>query len=193
MLNHRLSVDHVVMNHCADLSTHIEEDCMTKRFVIAQLVMAFICTQGGASLAAWGDGPGCGGGKMLFDSEPKSIFMQLFGSTSNVPTQPFGISSGTSGCTNNGMIVQNERVNVFANLNFENLSQEMAQGHGEHLASLATLMGVPADKQAVFFSLAQDKYLALMRAGETEPVAMLTALQSAMADHPVLANASIRR
>lgn len=81
-------------------------------------------------LAAWGDGPGCGLGKMLFEREPKSILMQHLGSTSNVPSQPFGISSGTSGCTNNGKIVKEEQATVFASLNFENLSQEMAQGRG---------------------------------------------------------------
>src|SRR5205085_8722171 len=102
-------------------------------------------------------------------------------------SQTFGISSGTSGCTNDGMIFADQKVNVFASINFENLSQEMAQGGGEHLASLATLMGVPAEHQAEFFALTQEKYTTLIQSGEAAPVAMLKALHAAIAGHPVLA------
>jgi len=161
---------------------------MKHRLLLSTLTCAAVCAQASISFAGWGEGPGCGLGKMLFDSQPKSILMQHFGSTSNVPSQPFGISSGTSGCTNNGMVVQEERTTMFAQLNFENLSQDMAQGHGEHLAALATLMGVPPDRQHDFFSMAQAKYVDLIDHGETTPRAMLTALQSAMAGHPVLAD-----
>jgi hypothetical protein len=152
---------------------------------VVSLAGAVLCFHAGTAFAAWGDGPGCGLGKMLFDREPKSILMQHLGSTSNVPSQPFGISSGTSGCTNNGMIVKEEQATVFASLTFDNLSQELAQGHGEHLVSLATLMGIPPDRQPEFFSLAQDHYLKLMQAGDTSPKLMLTALQAAMTGQPV--------
>jgi DUF3015 family protein len=164
-----------------------------RRFVVAHLAVAFVLAQAGVGLAAWGDGPGCGAGKMLFDSEPKSILMQHFGSTSNVPTQPFGISTGTSGCTNNGMIVKGEQANVFASLNFDNLSQEIAQGQGEHLTSLAVLLGVPAEHQAEFFSMAQENYKALIQTGENAPSAMLMALQNVMKSHPVLAKLNTDR
>ena len=166
---------------------------MKLRLFVSQLAMVAVCAQAGTGLAAWGDGPGCGLGKMLFDKEPKSVLLQHFGSTSNVPSQPFALSSGTSGCTNNGMIVKEEQTTLFASLNFDNLSQDMAKGHGEHLASLATLMGVPSDRQAEFFSLAQDNYLTLIQAGDASPSAMLTALQRAMEGHPVLAKASSSR
>ncbi len=79
---------------------------------------------------------------------------------------------------------------MFAQLNFENLSQEMAQGQGEHLASLATLMGVPTEHQAEFFAMTQEKYTTLVKAGEASPVAMIKALNDAVATHPVLAEVS---
>jgi hypothetical protein len=82
---------------------------------------------------------------------------------------------------------------MFAEINFENLSQEMAQGRGEHLASLATLMGVPVEHQAAFFALTQEKYTTLIQSGETAPVAMIKALNAAMASHPVLAQLSTSR
>jgi hypothetical protein len=43
-------------------------------------------------------------------------------------------------------------------LNFENIKQDMAQGHGEYLSSLSTLMGIPQDRQASFFAHAQSRY-----------------------------------
>lgn len=157
------------------------------------LTSAIVFAQTGTSVAAWGDGPGCGLGKVVFENEPKSILLQHLGSTLNVPSQPFAISTGVSGCTNNGMIVKEEQTTMFASLNFENLSQEMAQGHGEHLASLAKLMGVPSERQPEFFALAQDRYLSLMQAEDVSPKAMLTALQAAMARQSAVAEAKTDR
>ena len=166
---------------------------MQIKTAVVSVAFVGLCFQGGTVLAAWGDGPGCGLGKMLFDREPKSILMQHIGSTSNVPSQPFGISSGTSGCTNNGMIVKEEQATVFASLAFNDLSQEMAQGHGEHLVSLATVLGVPPDRQAEFFALVQDRYLSLMRTGESSPQDMVRALQSAMIRQPIRAEVFTNR
>jgi DUF3015 family protein len=150
----------------------------------------FVCFQTLPALAVWGNDPGCGLGKEIFDGNPgqKHILQQVVGATLNgTGMQTFAISTGTSGCTNDGVIVQNEQVNVFASVNLENLSQEMAQGHGEHLASLATLLGVPAEQQPAFFAMTQANYTSLIRSGETTAAAMLVALQKTMAVHPILA------
>jgi hypothetical protein len=69
----------------------------------------------------------------------------------------------------------------------------MAQGHGEHIASLATLMGIPADQQPAFFAMTQEKYASLVTAGETSPIAMVKALNEAVATHPMLANVSLKK
>jgi hypothetical protein len=81
---------------------------------------------------------------------------------------------------------------MFAELNFENLSQEMAQGQGEHLASLATLMGVPAEQHGAFFAMTQERYTSLVKAGEASPVAMVKAINDAIAVHPTFAQVSTR-
>ncbi len=47
----------------------------------------------------------------------------------------------------------------------------MAQGHGEHLTSLATLMGIPVERHGAFFSMAQERYTVLIQEGETSPAA----------------------
>ncbi len=168
---------------------------MRTHLIAIQIVMLMVSVQADAVLGAGttDTGPGCGLGKLLWSSSkhPKNIAPQVMMWTTNgIGMASFAISTGTSGCTNDGIIMAQYKVTVFAAINFDNLSQEMAQGQGEHLASLATLMGVPAEHQAEFFALTQAKYSSLIQSGETTPVAMLTALHEAMAAHPVLVTLS---
>jgi hypothetical protein len=153
--------------------------------------------QAGLAMAANPDtGPGCGLGKLAWGDykSQKDIAPQVLMATTNgtFGSQTFGISSGTSGCTNDGKVMSEHKATMFAELNFENLSQEMAQGQGEHLASMATLMGVPAQHQGEFFSHAQEHYTSLVKAGEASPVAMVKALNATIATHPVLAQAMVK-
>jgi hypothetical protein len=104
-----------------------------------------------------------------------------------LPWQAFGITSGTLGCKNNREWFAEQKAAVFASFNFDNLFQEMAQGGGEHLASLATLMGVPGEQQPEFFRMTQEKYASLIRSGEASPVALIKALNDAIARDPILA------
>src|SRR5574337_1079630 len=110
--------------------------------VLMLSVAVFLGMQAGLAMAANPDtGPGCGLGKLAWSDykNQKDIAPQVMMATTNgtFGSQTFGISSGTSGCTNDGKIMGDSRTVMFAELNFENLSQEMARGQGEHLASLA--------------------------------------------------------
>ena len=170
---------------------------MSKKVLLLSVAVLF-GLQAGLAMAANPDtGPGCGLGKLAWQNYPhqKTIGVQTMEATTNglMGNQTFGISSGTSGCTNDGKFWAQEKVNVFAALNFENLAQDMAQGQGEHLASLATLMGIPADQQPAFFAMTQEKYASLVQAGETSPVALVKALNEAVATHPVLAKVSLKK
>ena len=169
-----------------------------KRVIVLHLALGLCAVQAGAVLAKNPDtGPGCGAGKVLWaDSRnQKNILPQVFMATTNgsFGSGTFGISSGTSGCTNDGQIWAEHKVTTFASINFDNLSQEMAQGEGEHLESLATLMGVPAEHQPEFFVMAQERYTSLIQGGESSPVALVKALNEAIAGHPILAKATATR
>jgi hypothetical protein len=141
-------------------------------------------------------GPGCGLGKLLWGQPgftgKHHILQQVLASTTNgtFGTQTFGISTGTSGCTNDGIIASNEKVNVFADVNLDRLRQEMAHGQGEYLASLATLLGIPAERHGEFFTLAQDKYTVLFKSEQTTSGEMLMALNQELSAHPGLVLAS---
>lgn len=169
---------------------------MMKKVLMLSVAVLF-GIQAGLAMAANPDtGPGCGLGKLAWGDYKgqKEIAPQVMMATTNgtFGSNTFGISSGTSGCTNDGKIMGDSKTVMFAELNFDNLSQEMAQGHGEHLTSLATLMGVPAEQQPEFFAMTQERYTSLVKAGDTSPVAMVKALNEAMAGHPVLAQVSTR-
>ncbi len=168
---------------------------MVKRTLLVLTAMLFLFGTTGMSLAAHPDnGPGCGLGKLAWSdySGQQSKGGQILMATTNgtFGSQTFGISSGTSGCTSDGTIFASEKVNVFAAMNFDSISQEMAQGQGEHLTSLATLMGIPAENHQDFFSMTQAQYTSLVQNGETSPKAVVKAIYGAMGGHPVLAQVS---
>jgi len=165
---------------------------MMRKMAVVSFALAFVCVQAAGVWAVMNPdtGPGCGLGKLAWGDfkKQKNIAPQVMMATTNgtFGSQTFGISSGTSGCTNDGQVWAEHKVTMFAAINSEDLSQEMAQGQGAHLASLATLMGVPAEQQAEFFAMTQERYLALIQAGDGSPVAMVKALNEAITHHPVL-------
>jgi len=171
---------------------------MTKRLVLLQVAVVLVCFSATAALSAMNPdtGPGCGVGKVAWADyrHQKNILPQSLMATTNVAfSNTIGITFGISGCTNDGKFMAEQKATMFAEINFENLSQEMAQGQGEHLASLATLMGVPAERQAEFFAMTQEKYTTLIQSGDASPAAMVKALNAAMAGHPALAQLSTNR
>ena len=134
-------------------------------------------------------GPGCGLGYLLFQGQ-RGILPQILAATTNgtFGNQTFGMTTGTSGCSPDGIVSREHETEVYAQATIENLSQEMAQGQGEHLASLATLMGVPGKLQPAFFQLTQEHYATLFPTAQNDSSAMLVALKSIMAADPVLAS-----
>lgn len=173
---------------------------MIKRVLVISLAVLFGLQAGFAMAAATGNpdtGPGCGLGKLAWQNYPhqKTIGVQVLEATTNgtFGSGTFGISSGTSGCTNDGQVWASEKTNVFAAINFDNLAQDMAQGRGEHLSSLATLMGIPAEQQPAFFAMTQERYAFFVQAGESSPSAMVKALNDAVATQPKLAKISLNK
>lgn len=170
---------------------------MRKGLFVMVGIAAFLGVQGTALAAGNTDiGPGCGLGKEIWKAEKNTdtVGHHLLISTTNnpffIPLQAGGITTGSWGCRNNRKIWTEQKASMFAAINFENLSQDMAQGKGEHLASLAALMGIPAEHQAEFFAMTQEQYTSLVETGESSPVALVKALNAAVAQHPILAQVS---
>ena len=151
--------------------------------------LALVCLHAGIATATPNPdtGPGCGLGKKLWEDwkGQKQIAPQMFMATTNVTgSYSFAISSGTSGCSHDGRIWDSERASLFIGINYASLSEDMARGGGEHLASLATLMHVPLEHHPEFFAMAQERYVSLIHYGEDDPVVVQRALREAIAVHP---------
>src|SRR5882762_9793772 len=86
---------------------------------------------------------GCGLGYLLLSNKDNDKVTQVLGATTNgtFGTQTFGISSGTSGCTEDGAVKVARATEVYADVNFDSLRQEMATGEGEYVNTLASLLG----------------------------------------------------
>jgi hypothetical protein len=82
---------------------------------------------------------GCGLGSMLFGDEPG--FIQVLAGTTNAATgtQSFGITTGTSNCTDSSEPVV--QVSAFVETNRTALVKDMARGGGETVSTLASLAG----------------------------------------------------
>ena len=139
-------------------------------------------------------GPGCGLGKKLWEGwkGQKQIAPQMFMASTNVTgSYSFSISSGTSGCSNDGKIWDSERASLFIGINYASLSEDMARGGGEHLASLATLMRVPLEYQPEFFAAVQEHYLSLVHYGEDDPASIHETLHEVSIEHMVNAKLQV--
>lgn len=109
---------------------------------IASLVFAFTLIAGiGAARAAGYGMAGCGLGSMAFGAKPGII--QVLAATTNglFGTQTFGITTGTSNCTDAGGGTASAK--AFIQTNREALAKDISRGGGETVNSLAMLSGCP--------------------------------------------------
>ncbi len=93
------------------------------------------------SAAAQANDSGCGLGGLAIQRNTK--LSQLVSMTLNYSTltQFFGITSGTSNCSANGIVFNDKEATVFAEANLPNLKIEMARGEGENLSAFAEILG----------------------------------------------------
>jgi Protein of unknown function (DUF3015) len=102
---------------------------------------------------------GCGWGSKLMDGQ-SGIAPQVLGATTNGTSgnQTFGISSGTSGCTQDGLVRSNWKTAMFIDGNKNKLARDMSTGSGEALESLASLIGVRDQDKAAFYLLTRENF-----------------------------------
>jgi hypothetical protein len=88
---------------------------------------------------------GCGLGSMLFGKQPGMI--QILAATTNgtFGSQTFGISTGTSNCTDTSPGPATSK--AFIEGNRDAVAKDISRGQGETIASLTTLAGCQDSKQ----------------------------------------------
>lgn len=150
--------------------------------VLAMLAMlAMLLTGASPAWAKCGPGP-------LVTMDNKGIVLQSIGATTNailLPTQTLAITSGTSGCSNDGLVKEEYEQELFVAVNFGRLSGDIARGQGGYLDSLAELMGCERAAYPAFAALTQAHLQDLLDL-EAQPRAAVAHLRSAMTGHPML-------
>lgn len=106
------------------------------------LIGAAILTLSSSAFAA--KNTGCGLGYAALSGDSDSLLGQILQITTNQSTssQAFGITSGTSGCSQPKSLFVSNEVHEFVNDNMDKLALDISSGQGETLNTLATLLKV---------------------------------------------------
>jgi len=110
----------------------------------------------------------CGWGAKLFDGQ-SGIAPQVLAVTTNGTSgnQTFGITTGTSGCTQDGVVKSTWKTAMFIDGNKDRLARDMSIGNGETLDSLAHLIGVREEDRATFNRVVQANVSLIFPSGST--------------------------
>src|SRR5262245_32513030 len=119
-----------------------------KKIVVASLVTFAAAS----SMAAQNNVGSCGVGSKLFEGQ-SGIAPQVLSVTPNGTfLQTVGITFGTSGCTQDGVVSSHWKTAMYIDGNRVALARDAAAGQGESLNTLAELMGVKAADRELFAS-----------------------------------------
>ncbi len=134
-----------------------------------------------------GGGPGCGLGTQIHAGKSGIASQLLAASTNGTFSNSFAITSGTSGCSPDGVVLRQYERDIFAALNLRNIQHDVARGQGEYLTSLASIMGINSQDRSVFSAFVRDRSALLLSETAASSEQFLTALDNQLAAHPQLA------
>ena len=130
---------------------------------------------------------GCGLGYVLLSHDDNTKGMQIIGATTNATgTQTFGITSGTSGCTEDGAVKFAKSAETYAEVNLDSLRQEMAQGQGEYVRTFASLLGANGKNVDTLVEVFQSNYTTLFPTSDTSTADMLASLHTLLYSNQAL-------
>jgi hypothetical protein len=154
---------------------------MSKKILVAAALM------GMASVAAADNVGGCGVGSKLFDGQ-RGIAPQVLAITTNdFLFNTVGITFGTMGCTQDGVVKSNWRLAAYIEGNTSKLARDMSAGQGESLEALASLMQIDAADKPVFFRTTKDNFARIYSADKLSAQDIMANLREVLAADATLA------
>lgn len=141
-----------------------------------------------AAMAAGENNVGsCGWGSKVFAGQ-KGIAPQVLASTTNgTYTQTFGITSGTSGCTQDGVVSSSWKTAMYIDGNKSKLAMDMSKGSGESLESLAKLLGVKDADKVAFYRTTKENFAQIFVSEQASADQIAAALKQVLAADSTLA------
>jgi hypothetical protein len=149
-----------------------------KRFGFLALAVVMVMMFAGVAFASQMN-TGCGLGQLIFKGH-EGLVSQTCAATFNgtFGNQTFGITTGTSECTQFKQLWANERLNTFVAENMDNLAKDMAQGSGEYLNTLAVLMEVPEGQRVDFYSRLQGNFSQIYTSDQVTSIDVLKNIET---------------
>ena len=125
----------------------------------------------------------CGWGAKLFDGQ-SGIAPQVLAVTTNGTSgnQTFAITTGTSGCTQDGVVRSTWKTAMFIDGNKDRLARDMSTGNGETLDSLAHLIGISEQDRVAFDRAMQANVSVIFASGSTTDDSMIALKQVLRSD-----------
>jgi hypothetical protein len=130
---------------------------------------------------------GCGVGTILFEGQ-QGVAPQVLAVTTNgtFGNQTFGISSGTLGCTQDGVVRPPTAVRMLLMSSLDNLATDVAQGEGETLDSLAQAMAIQDPDRAVFLAALQENFTRIFPSENVTADEVFTSINAVLVEEPTL-------
>lgn len=143
------------------------------------------------SIAAADNVGSCGWGSKLFEGK-RGVAYQVLAVTTNgtLGNQTFGISSGTSGCTQDGVVSSSWKTAAFIDGNMNKLALDTSRGQGESLAALASLLKVKEADTQNFNIAMQKNFTTIFAKPEVTSTEVAAAVKQVLADDAALAQYS---
>ena len=134
---------------------------------------------------------GCGWGSKLFHGQ-KGIAPQVLAVTTNGSTgnQTFAITSGTSGCTQDGVVSSSWKTAAYVGQNMNKLAMDMSRGEGESLRSLASLVGVEQQDSSHFNNTLKGSFAQIFSGSDVSSEQVLANMKNVLASDASLAKYS---
>lgn len=123
------------------------------------LITALVALAAPAAMAQANNVGSCGWGSKVFAGQ-KGVGPQVLAATTNGTSgnQTFGITFGTSGCTQDGVVSSSWKTAMYIDGNRVALARDAAAGQGESLDTLVTVMGVKEADRAHFVATLKGQF-----------------------------------
>jgi hypothetical protein len=133
------------------------------------------------SVSAHAENTGCGLGSMVWEGQ-SGIAPQVLAVTTNGTSgnQTFGITSGTLGCTQDGVVRSSARLSMYTGSNMDAIARDMSVGQGESLEVLAELMGVEAEDRHAFYTALQQNYESIFSASDVTAEQVISGIDATL-------------
>lgn len=166
---------------------------MNKAFRAAVLAVSMCAVPLVASAAGEDNVGACGPGSRLFEGQ-SGIAPQVLAVTTNniLGINTFAMSSGTSGCSQDGTVKSAWRTAAFIDGNKDRLARDMSRGSGETLDALAQLLGMSEQDKARFVELTRQNVARIFPTGQASTEAIRGGLRDVLAADEALSTYSAR-